>query len=1003
MHQVFRCPCGQCSLESYIKVGCPKSNSDSFPYLDISKLGKKDKEDLTLRLSQDTTNMIKKFADLLDEISISLEKRRVPVQRLAVRALSLGAYASDKILTPLLSEHQERLRSSSSIDDAFLVLIPHMSFFNFELLKHITDSKIVCSDDDRRLMDIYVSEFYTFCLRKVFEVPSGAFGQPTSILHRQKRKAFVVLTTKIDREPNLVEIYAIKKKIAILFELEPSTLQLHRIDEGSIMLVFSVPNFVAKMLFPLKPSVMAKLSDEGFIVSTPPATEESLDDNLDDTPISKAILGEHAQMLITKFGNSLQVKGFEGRSLLHHACSKGNIFTAKALINDFPLLMHYTDDHGDSPLHSSSLLGQTESVRLLLFDYHASIFIRNKAGKTALDLAKDDSIKKIFKEYMKSEHKSIQREYKKLQTLSSQKYSGEQIITRVFVLGNPGSGKSTLVESLKRKGFISSFFHVNEADIPLHTAGIVPSIHQSKDAGRLLYYDFAGDGEYYSSHAAILEMVSHSTVGTNVYLIVTNLTKDGVALCNEIGYWLSFISYQCKVLDSQRKLKVVIVLSHSDCLSEADSTKKLMSIRHYLHAHTNQGDKQILVIDIIPSNCRNPRSSKVVKKTLQQICKNTPPYSLSFEATLLHGLLEKDFRNVVACKFQDLLTHIKDTGIYLPTFADALYPVIKELHDTGLLMIIEKSKGQLENYMLVLKPSSLSYEVHQKLFSDSAIQNISSSINPHYANMGILPENYLASILPEHITKECLVQLQYCQEFNHAEVGLNYSVIPDSTSRNNLLYFPALCKLDSEQCNWPSDPKLTFSIGWYTKCTGKFNYFPARFSHVLLLRLAFAFALPIADCNMTESNELSALNRRCTMWKNGIHWLMEEGVECIFEIVDNSKGIVVITKSMQQSKECIAAILGKIINKVMQAKAEFCDTVSLHHFLLNSGDISSFMCEDKLFEISEVEHVIREGKESAVSVSGRALLDSSHLFIFRKLTYWGRLIIYLNGEKSFLI
>ena len=681
-------------------------------------------------------------------------------------------------------------------------------------------------------------------------------------------------------------------------------------------------------------------------------------------------------------------RGFKERTLLHHALAMGHTSTAKALIDVFHLSLHSIDDDGNTPLHLSSLSGQSKSVRILLYDYHAPVFVRNKAGKTALDLAKDNSTKKVIREYVRSKHKSIQQEYEELRTKSLQKYSDQQIITRVFVLGNPGSGKSTLVESLKRKGIISSFFLVPEADVPLHTAGIVPSIHQSKEAGRLLYYDFAGDVEYYSSHAAILEMVSHSTVGTNVYLIVANLTKDCMALCNEIGYWLSFISYHGKILDSQCELKVIVVLSHSDCLSEADSTRKLESIRQYLHTNINQSDEQIInIVDIISSNCRYPRSSKIIESTLQQICKDTPPCSLSFETTLLHGMLEKDFGDVVACNFQDLLSNIKDTGIYLPTSADALYPIVKELHDIGVLMMIGRSKDQLENHLLLLKPSTLTNEVHQKLFSDSAMQKIHSSLRPNYANMGILPESYLANILPEHITKECLVQLQYCQEFSHAEVG---PVTPNSTAGNNLLYFPALCKLNSEQCNWPSDPKLTFSIGWYTKCTGKFDYFPARFLHVLLLRLAFAFALPIADCNISESNEVSAHNRRCTMWKNGIRWLMEEGVECIFEIVNDNKGIVVITKSKDHSEKS-ATILSKILYKTMQAKAKFCDTVSLHHFLLNSGDISSFMCEDNLFEISEVERVIREGKESVVSVNGRTLLDSSHLFILKKLTYWGML------------
>ena len=185
--------------------------------------------------------------------------------------------------------------------------------------------------------------------------------------------------------------------------------------------------------------------------------------------------------LIVGYDCSFYSRGFKKRTLLHHALATGRTSTAKTLL-DNNLSLHCTDEDGNTPLHLSSLYGQPESVRFLLYEYHAPIYVRNKAGKTALDIATDDYTKKVIREYVRSKHKSIQQEYEDLRAKSLQKYSGQQILTRVFVLGNSGSGKSTLVESLKRKGF-SYFFTVTEADVPLHTAGIVPSIHQSKDAG----------------------------------------------------------------------------------------------------------------------------------------------------------------------------------------------------------------------------------------------------------------------------------------------------------------------------------------------------------------------------------------------------------------------------------------------------------------------------------------------------------------------------------------
>ena len=716
------------------------------------------------------------------------------------------------------------------------------------------------------------------------------------------------------------------------------------------------------------------------------------EDNDGNQPIHAAALAGRTDVVTTlmlNYGCDSKARGHKQRSPLHLALANGFTSTGKVLIDDFNLSIHCTDDDGNTPLHLSSLSGQRYSVRLLLYDYHAPVFVRNKAGKTALDLAKNETIKEMFTEYIRSKHKRIQAEYEKLRSLSLQKYPGKQRITRVFVLGNVGSGKSTLVKSIKTKGYFSYWFSVSE--VPPHTAGIVPSMYESKETGRFLCYDFAGDKEYYSSHSAILEIVTQSTVGTSVYVIVADLTKELSVLFKEIGYWLSFISYHGKMMDSEHKLKAVIVLSHSDCLgSEQLSSSKSDNIKRYFQLDKNFNDKILDIFDVITSDCRKPYSSKTVEDSLQRISRDTHPCNLSFESTLLHGLLEKDFRNVVACKLRDVVNHVKDTGICLPAAAVALHPIVKELHDIGLLMMIGRSDEPLENHLLLLNPCALTNEVHQNLFSMEAKQNFTSIIGTHIANMGIIPESNVCKLLPKHITKDCLIQLQYCQEFSHTEVGLDHTVTPNaSESKDNVLYFPALCNLESKSASWSQsgDPDHTFRIGWYAKCKESFDYFPSRFLHVVLLRLAFTLALP----SVSESSVAQAYGRRCTMWKNGIQWLMEERVKCIFEMVDDNKGIVVITKAEECCDE-LYTTLRRIIDTVMQAKREFCDTALMRHFLLDSDDPQSFKDGDKLFEINDIERVIREGKKGVVSVSGQESITSSdsRLLMLKNFSYWGK-------------
>ena len=92
--------------------------------------------------------------------------------------------------------------------------------------------------------------------------------------------------------------------------------------------------------------------------------------------------------------------------------------------------------------------------------------------------------------------------------------------------------------------------------------------------------------------------------------------------------------------------------------------------------------------------------------------------------------------------------------------------------------MIGRNEDQLENHLLLMDIPSLTNEVHEKLFSESAKKKLSSAVSSQYTKMGIFPESIISNVLklPDHITKEYLVQLQYCQEFSHTDVGLDYSI-----------------------------------------------------------------------------------------------------------------------------------------------------------------------------------------------------------------------------------
>ena len=726
--------------------------------------------------------------------------------------------------------------------------------------------------------------------------------------------------------------------------------------------------------------------------------------NQNSSPLQLAAWKGHTDVvkaMINELNCKTYVRGLQSQIALisvSHACKHGHEELAITLIADLDCLSPLsTDSDGNTLLHIAAMYEQEQCVYMLLYTYNAPVYLRNSAGKTAREVTKSSNVRTLIDNYLKQNLGNIQASYKELQLLSSKKYSGERKVTRVFVVGNVMSGKSTLIESLKREGFFSSLVgQVSENAVPLHTSGIVPSIHHSKTIGRVLFYDFAGDQEYYSSHSAIIANVLQSKVGTNVFLIVVNFRKDINKIQEELGYWLCFISYHNKCA-SKSTCTVVIIGSHVDHITNVDMNGKLRSISKFMQAHfsnLSHGPSNFKIYsDTLTLNCRQPKLTQSVRDAILQISKDTPPYDLSLEAAILLGLLEKDFKNVVTCTVENLLNHIKETQICLPTTAQYLYPVLEQLHDVGLLMIIGRHTDKLEDHVLLLNISKLTNEVHKLLFSNPTIND-----DPNFharLTMGILSLSYLSSILPEYITTDCLIQLQYCQSFDHYEVKFDHVAPEDHDSNNStLFYFPALCKSERKE-SIVSPDGFNYYIGHFAECEVKLEYFPPRFLHLLFLRLAYSYALHAAQENRTTSDLesvalLQKYNRRCTMWKSGIYWLMQEGVECYVESVNNSSGIVIITKSKEEQKLACSEMLFKILQEFQQVKEEVCETVALQQYILDSDNPASHSDRDKLFDMSQVEQVLRDRKPSIVSVSGRGHLSKAKVIHFVKCTLWGK-------------
>lgn len=288
----------------------------------------------------------------------------------------------------------------------------------------------------------------------------------------------------------------------------------------------------------------------------------------------------------------------------------------------------------------------------------------------------------LLDDYIRRNQGKIFLSYDILQDCSTRRYATADPITRMFIIGNPGAGKSSLIANLKKEGFFESLRRVTEESVPPHTAGIIPSIHRSKHYGRVVFYDFAGDPEYYSSHAAILENLHSSKRGSNVFVVVADLRKGPASVKNELSYWVSFIWHQ----NLERSPYLIIVGSHLDKISEnmiRESMQELWTFCGSIRPGIFLQIKYFLV------DCCEPKSPKIsdIQSHLMDITQNATHCELGLGTSLLLGLLEKDFSNITACSVNTILSHIKAIQILLPDNFDSLLPLFQSLHEYGLVFI----------------------------------------------------------------------------------------------------------------------------------------------------------------------------------------------------------------------------------------------------------------------------------------------------------------------------
>ena len=122
--------------------------------------------------------------------------------------------------------------------------------------------------------------------------------------------------------------------------------------------------------------------------------------------------------------------------------------------------------------------------------------------------------------------------------------------------------------------------------------------------------------------------------------------------------------------------------------------------------------------------------------------------------------------------------------------------------------------------------------------------------------------------------------------------------------------------------------------------------FNTRFTQALLLRIVFALKWQsraietYADRKEKEEGSMMnfVLKQDCKLWRNGIHWLEQNGIDAIIDII-NQRTLLLLMQCPQGSEVQLVKRRSQVISMVFEAKKEFCSKADLQQCLLEPSSV----------------------------------------------------------------
>ena len=570
-----------------------------------------------------------------------------------------------------------------------------------------------------------------------------------------------------------------------------------------------------------------------------------------------------------------------------------------------------------------------ETLKYLVERKDADLNRPLKDGRTPLDLTNSHKLKL----YLLSQGATPTLDFAK-HYLPNDVYMNinHSTVVNIFLLGDSGSGRRTLAKSLQTedRGFFQQFINqfMKVADISDKKAGILPHDFISNVMGPVTIYEFSGHREFYARQGALLGRYMANS--PSIVLLLINLQTTDKEVRESLNYWLKCF---CSELD----LTLILIGTHADQIKSTVQSK--LDLVRSVSSKSN-------VKCMITLDCRYAESPSMseLRSTLKDSCKTLrDSHQMAFTNHFFQLFLLEHFKNDIAITLgtaEETFTAESREGYW--AFAkeysnrDCLFKVCEDLNKMGNLIFIKNDENKADS-LIILNKSALHSRIYNTVFDPKMLNKENDATN----STGVVPLSKLKLLLPEFnpdMIAQFLCQLGFCEEVKNVGV-LSQARLQIKSVDDRFFFFPGLvhnCK--PMMYLWPQEIR-GYHSGWIFQCFEPEEHFSTQFLHLVLQQIIFHFT--VAPTTDSPSNNHPALQRMCRIWKNGVRWYNNNGIEAIVEIFDHRRVVLMIRSRNKTTEEKIelARLRSAIILKVLEVKEKLHREIQVQEYLVLPEDV----------------------------------------------------------------